>query len=451
MEEEAREGRQLPAPSERLYEMVMEMWPFSSLLSLSIDLKNVLILLEKSKLTKLQKLIVSCEVDFRRGELVDLEKEDIETSLVRFFDLLRKNQYQLKDLEIVRNSDSEDYYDYDEEEIASMPRFPSFTPFNGLHFLRVQGFIISENPGDGFKFLKVLELNCILECDVHNFDGVGCLVFQICRGITGLSALKITRDVHIYGLLFPEDRFYTASCLELDMGETVLEPVDLALYKNAHTLHISGWTDTTLIMPEKLSDKLRHFRIDGFAPLEDLLPPNKLKFIEFANMNPQHLLPSISDIEQVRFFECHPLSLDSLGLRIKDITVYFCLVEDYSPLGRYEKVSIIRCDIPHTLKLSEVKELTIQQCKFTFNEGFNGSFVPFLSDCPKLEVLDVDFSYFDRYDMIASEFPSLKKIVLRGVDGENVDMDLFSFRGFRKCLMPRPPRGGGSVTYLLRE
>ncbi len=34
MEEEAREGRQLPAPSERLYEMVMEIWPFSSLRSL---------------------------------------------------------------------------------------------------------------------------------------------------------------------------------------------------------------------------------------------------------------------------------------------------------------------------------------------------------------------------------------------------------------------------------
>ncbi len=116
-------------------------------------------------------------------------------------------------------------------------------------------------------------------------------------------------------------------------------------------------------------------------------------------------------------------------------------------------MSIIRCDIPHTLKLSEVKELTIQGCKFTFNEGFNCSLVPFLSHCPKLEVLDVDFSYFDRYDMIASEFPSLKKIVLRGVDGENVDMDLFSFSfaGFRKCLMPRLSRFVSvREAYLLR-
>lgn len=149
---------------------------------------------------------------------------------------------------------------------------------------------------------------------------------------------------------------------------------------------------------------------------------------------------------------CDSLSLDSLGLGIKDITVYASSVADYSPLGRYEKVTIRSCEIHHSLKLSEVKDLTILNCMFTFNKARNGSLVPFLSDCPKLEVLDVDFSYFNRYDMIASEFPSLKKMVLRGVDGENVDMDIFSFRGFRKCLMPQLARSGeGVMTYLLRQ
>eukprot|EP01040_Poterioochromonas_malhamensis_P016577 gene16577-18858_t len=331
-----------------------------------------------------------------------------------------------------------------------MPRLPYFPLMKGLLNLSIQGFIIPEHPGDGFKWLNQLEFICVVVCNMYHFDGVGRLILKFCRGIRELSALKITRSIHIHGFLDRNDSFYTASHLEVlickDMG-------DLSPYRVAHTLKVEpSHSGAPLILPEKLSDEWKILGLKGFGSSVKPLPPNKLKIIEFEEMSPQHLLPSLSNIEQVRFLECQPLSLESLASGIKDITVSLCPVEDYSPLGRYEKVTLFSCKIPHTLKLSEVKELTIHHCRFTFNEeSSDASLVPFLSECPKLEVLDVDFSYFNRYEMIASEFPSLKKMVLRGVDGENVDMDLVCFSGFRKCLMPRPSRSGRAITYLLRE
>eukprot|EP01040_Poterioochromonas_malhamensis_P015039 gene15039-16757_t len=358
MEEESREGRQLPAPSERLYEMVMEIWPFTSLRNLLVDLRNVVFLLEKNKLIKVQKLAVCCDAN--------MTKEDTEASLIKLFDLLRNNQLQLKELEIIRDADEDD-----EPDIEVMPYFPYFSRVNGLLKLCVQGFRIPPTPGDGFKCLQWLELDCMVECESRHFDGVGCLVFQKCEGIRGLGDLKITRNVHILGMLNPEDRFYTASHLELEIGEEANEPVHLAKYENAHTLYLSGWSDTTLIMPERLSDKLRDLRIESFVPLTGPFPPNKLKFIEFANTNPQQLLSSLSNIEYVQFSNCALVSLDSLGSGIKGITVSGCTMEDYSPLGRFEKVSIKSCEIRHPLKLKEVKELTIQWCKCNFNEELN--------------------------------------------------------------------------------
>ncbi len=404
--------------------------------SLTIDLHHVLYLLEKNKLIKLQKLKVFCQID---------EKEAVESSITQLFDLLGKNQLELKELKIIRDAFDED------EDMELMPRLPFFSLIKGLHNLSIQGFIIPEHPGNGFKWLNQLELICVVVCNVCHIDGVGRLILKFCRGIRELSALKITRNLHIHGFLDRKDRFYTASHLEAVIdSEGNDKSVDLSPYNVAHTLKVEPSSiGAPLILPEKLSEKWKILVLKGFRSSLKPLPPNKLKIIEFEEMSPQHLLPSLSNIEQVRFFACQPLSLESLASGVKDITISLCPVEDYSPLGRYEKVTLFSCEIPHTLKLSEVKELTIHDCRFTFNEETDTSLVPFLSDCPKLEVLDVDFSYFNRYDMIASEFPSLKKIMLRGIHSENVDMDLFSFSfsGFRKCLMPRLSR---PTTYLLR-
>jgi len=427
--------------SERRYEMVIEMWPFTSLQYLSIDVKNAVALLEKNTLKKLQKLRLDCG---------DLRKKEVVSSLVQLFDVLRKNQLELKELLIYRSGGDSD----EDEHISSMPRFPFFSYVDGLRNLIIRRFVIVENPGDGFKFLKRLELDCVLQCDVCHFDGVGSLKLWDCKGIKGLSALKITRHVHIYGEFHPNDEYSTASSLVLTTAEDGFEPViDLAQYERAHSLHLTAWADSKVIVPEKLSDNLKSLSLHGFVPFKDHLPPNNLRYLEFRNSRLEdqiYQIPNLSNIEQVRLVSCELTSLEILGSGIKDIAVSFCHLEDYSPLGRCEKVSIERCDIPHTLRLSEVKELTIRNCKFTFDRELDGSLIPFLSDCPKLEVLDVDFLCFDRYDMVATEFPSLKKIVLKGVDAKSIDADVFPFPGFCKCWMPRQSLYRGEITYLLR-
>ncbi len=339
--------------------------------------------------------------------------------------------------------------------METIPLFPSFSFIPGLLSLRVEGFVITENPGDGFKYLERLELDCTLDCDLSYFDGVDCLKLVSCDRVFPRQALEITQNIFISNTLCEEDNFYGASDFDLLIDEEFSTPIHFARYENARSFSLSGteFSQTTLAMPKKLPDKLKCLHISGLETFVKPLPQNSLRELQLSHLNPSEaLLQSLSNVEKVRFFRCESLSLDSLGSGIKDVTLDACSVDDYSPLSRYEKVSILHCRIPHTLKLSEVKELTIQSCEFHIAKESNCSLVPFLSDCPKLEVLDVDFSYFDRYDMIASEFPSLKKIVLRGVDGENVDMDLFSFSfaGFRKCLMPRLSRSGGAIMYLLR-
>ncbi len=428
-------------PSERLYEMVMEIWPFSSLRRLSIDLKNALSLLEKNKLIKLQKFSITCVA-------THCQKDAFKAPQLELFDLLQRHQLQLKELEIFADQEDED--DEGEEGSFETPLFPSFSFIPGLRSLCVEGFIINQNPGDGFRHLKRLKLDCILKCDLSHFDGVHCLELKNCEGDIKPEALKITCIIHIYHDLSPEDCFYEASHLELTINQEFNTPIHLIDYENARASPL--FSQPAIVMPEKLSDKLKYLHIDGLHKFLHPLPQNSLKVVELTRFNPsEELLQSLSGIEKVEFSLCQSLSLESLGSAIKDISVYACTVKDYSPLGRFEKVSIISCDIPHPLKLSEVKELTIRNCVLKFNKELNGSLAPFLTDCPKLEVLDVDFSYFNRYDMIASEFPNLKKMVLRGVDGENVDMDLFCFSGFRKCLMPRLSRlVSVGEAYLLR-
>ncbi len=72
--------------------------------------------------------------------------------------------------------------------------------------------------------------------------------------------------------------------------------LDVAKYETAYTLPI--WLDhTTLIMSEKISNKLKILQMgDCYAPSDDLLLRNNLKFIELANMNPEHLPPNLSNL-----------------------------------------------------------------------------------------------------------------------------------------------------------
>eukprot|EP01040_Poterioochromonas_malhamensis_P015931 gene15931-17947_t len=81
--------------------MLMEIWPFSSLRRLSIDLKNALSLLEKNKLIKLQKLSITCVA-------THCQKDVFKAPLLELFDLLQRHQLQLKELEIFADQEDED-------------------------------------------------------------------------------------------------------------------------------------------------------------------------------------------------------------------------------------------------------------------------------------------------------------------------------------------------------
>ncbi len=316
-------------PTERVDEMVMEMWPFSSLRRLSIDLKNALSLFEKNKLLKLQKLSITCVATHS-------QEDAFEAPLLKLFDLLQRHQLKLKELEIVADRETED--DEGEEGDFETPLFPSFSSFPGLCSLCVEGFVITENPGDGFKYLKRLKwVNCTLNCDLSHFDGVHCLELTYCKGDVKPEALKTTHNIHIYHDLSPADCFYGASHLKLLINQEFSTPIHLADYENARSFYLycsPEFSQPAIVMPEKLSDKLKYLHIVGFHKFLHPLPQNSLNEVELTRLNlSEELLQSLSGIEKVGFCLCQSLSLESLGPGIKDISVYACTVKDYSPFA----------------------------------------------------------------------------------------------------------------------
>eukprot|EP01040_Poterioochromonas_malhamensis_P001254 gene1254-1329_t len=441
--EEVRKGRQVPPPSnERLTDTVMEMWSFTSLRTLSTDLKGILTLLERNKLEKLQILSVVLETE-----------DDDDENLEKLFDILderdRCNSLQLKRLEIGNYSLDDD----DDDELK--PHLPSFDGFTGLRYLHLTGMVISQNPGNGFQSLNALKLDsCIVECDVSDFDGVERLNLEDCKGCNEISVFKITRNVHISSRLRKGDIFYTASSLDLRISENFKNTIHLEKYENARSFSLGIHYGTknslaTLLMPEKLSNKLKEFRIEGLELFSTPLPFNNLRLVEFSGIGLSDvILRSLANINTVILRNCGEISFQPLASGIKNITIEYCSIRGSSPLQYCEKVTIIDCWIDHTLNLSDVKELTMKDCKFDNTEASNGGLIPLISNCQKLEVLKIDSKYLKLHGIILSEFPSLKKIVLSLLRGENWKMDNFPTSNFQVCLMPKDSVNPACITYL---
>ncbi len=440
IEEEGREATHPPhsPPSdERLYDIFFELWPFNYLRELRTDLLNILTLLERKKLQRLQILSISLDTE-----------EDDDVNLIKLFDLLHRQDrcsyLQLKRLEIGN-------FNINDNDDALRPHLPFFDIFTGLRSLRLTGFRIPENPGLGFQSLKDLELvSCLLECDVCCFDGVERLKLEDCEGCYELPVWKTTRHVHISSQLQEGDSFYTASVLNLWTDRYYKDTIHLDQYENARSfsLEISKNDKKDLpsfLMPEKLSDKLKELRIERLTI--NSLPSNSLRLVKFSGANLSDVfLQSLSNIQNVHLCDCEEISLDSLGSGIKSITVEECQIIASSSLGCCEKVSIINCRINHTLQLSDVKELKLQDCHFNITKESNGFVVLCISNCQKLEVLTMDFEYLQSHEIIVSEFPSLKKVVvLRDMDWK---MDVLATSNFHVCLMPEVSSDPVYVTYL---
>lgn len=441
--EEVKKRRQVPPPSnERLTDMVMEMWSFTSIRTISTDLKGILTLLERNKLEKLQILSVILETE-----------DDDDENLEKLFDVLderdRCNSLQLKRLKIGNYNLDDD----DDDELK--PHLPSFDGFIGLCYLHLTGMVISQNPGSGFRSLKGLELDsCIVECDVSDFDGVNCLNLEDCKGCNELPVFKITRNVHISSRLRKGDNFYTASSLDLRISENYKNVIHLDKYENARSFSLGIHYGTknnlaTLFMPETLSNKMKEFRIEGLELFASPLPSNRLRLVEFSGIGLSDvILQSLTNINTVILRNCGEISLQPLASGIKDITIEYCSLIDSSPLGYCEKVTIIDCWIDLPLNLSDVKELTMKNCKFNKTEESNLRLVPLISNCQKLEVLKIDSNYLKLYGIILSEFPSLKKFVLNLLRGEDWKMDSFLSSNFQMCMMPEDSVNPACITYL---
>ncbi len=439
VEEESRKETHSPPSKERLYDMLFELWCLSYLRSLTSKLSNILTLLERKKLEKLQTLTIYLET-----------QNDNNENLIKLFDLLhqqdRCSYLQLKGLNI-RN------YDFSNNNIAVRPRLPSFDGFSGLLFLRLTGILIPENPGCGFQRLKDLELNsCTLECEVSDFDGVERLKLEDCEGCAKLPVFKTTRNVHISSRLQEGDNFFTASVLDLLVDRSYKDTIYLDQYYNSRSLsfRVPRYKNdfAVFFMPNKFSDTLRELRIDGFELFLDPLPSNHLRLVEFTDIKVSHaFLQSLRNIENVILCECGEISLESLGSGIKNITIEDCQFIDSSPLQHCEKVTIINCQINHALMLSNVKELILQDCNLNTTTESVSLIVPFISNCQKLEVLNMDFEHFNLHEITRSEFPSLKKIVL--YQEVNWKMNTFASSYFQVCLMPKDAYHR-YITYLSR-
>ncbi len=440
MKEEAKKGRKLPPPSENLFDMILEMWSFTSVRKLSADLRGILFLLEGRKLERLQILSIYFEA-----------KEDNNENIIKLFDLLRQgdrcSSLQLKRLEIVEEYDYAVSDDGNGVNEGFKHHLPSFDVFSGLHSLHLRGFVIPKNPGCGIQSLKVLELDrCVLECDVSHFDGVDCLRLDECTYDNKLPAFKITRHVYISSQLKEGDNFRTASVLDLWVDKDYNDAIHLDQFDDARSVSLKGYYRSkvaTIFMPEKFSDKLKVLCIEGFELLLDPLPCNRLKLVKFSGIKASHaFLQSLRNIENVFLYNCE-ISLESLGSGIKSITMEYCRVVDPSPPQSCEKVTIMNSQINNTLNLSNVKELTIVYCEFHLREESNGLFLPYISNYQKLEMLKTDLNLDEK---VLSQLPSLKKIVIDTANRKN-----YCSLNFQVCLIPHSNSFYFYETYLLTK
>lgn len=72
------------------------------------------------------------------------------------------------------------------------------------------------------------------------------------------------------------DNFNTASILDLWVGENYKSPIHLNRYENTHSFRLEGCKNlfVEIILPEKLSEKLKDLHIIGFRSFVNPLPSN---------------------------------------------------------------------------------------------------------------------------------------------------------------------------------